>query len=111
MQLFVLRERTFEGCGHGITFEERDPADKIVAFGLFGWEFGKIDLDGEVISLFWGDNVWTVFSLEDVLSAVLEEFVKAFYGDGDEDFRFCFGGGDVEGDAIEIGDDLVNGGG
>ena len=67
-------------------------------------------MDGEVVALFWGDDVRAILALEDGLGAVFEEFGEAFDGDGDEDAGFGFGGGDVEGDVVEVGDDLVDGG-
>lgn len=39
-----------------------------------------------------------------------DELVVASYGEGKEDLRFRRGeSGDVEGDAVEVGDDLVDG--
>ena len=70
----------------------------------------KIHLHAEVIALLGrGDDVRVVFAGEHGFGAVLEEFGVAFYADGDEDLRFGGGGGDVEGDVVEVGDDLVDG--
>ena len=43
------------------------------------------------------------------MSAILEELFVAFDRNGDEDFGFSFGGRDVKGDIIEVGDYLING--
>lgn len=51
----------------------------------------------------------TVFPLQDFLRAILDQLFIAFDGYGDEDFGFGFGGGDVEGYVVKVGDDLVDG--
>ena len=65
----------------------------------------------EVIAHFRTDNILAIFSFEHLLRAVLQELLVAFDGEGDEDLGFRFRGGEVEGYAVEVGDDLVDGDG
>ena len=71
----------------------------------------QIDQHGEVVARLGGYNVGAILALEDRLGAVLHQFAEAFDLQRDEDLGLALGGGDVEGDAVEIGDDLVNVGG
>ena len=69
----------------------------------------QINKYGKVVAGFRFDNVRTVFALEHILCTVLDEFVKAFHRNGDEDFGFGgIRGGDVIGDAVKVGNDLVD---
>jgi hypothetical protein len=45
----------------------------------------EVNLDGKVIARLGLDNVALVFTLEDLLSAILDELVVAFDVDGNED--------------------------
>lgn len=75
------------------------------------WQVVEVHLHAEVVALLGLDDVGSVLALEDRVGAVLEEFFVAFYVDGDENFGFGFGGRDVEGDVVEVGGDLIDGGG
>jgi len=67
-------------------------------------------LHGEVVAVLGGlDDVGGIFALQDGGGAVFDEFRVAFYGEGDEEVGFGGWGGDVEGDVVEVGDDLVDG--
>jgi len=68
----------------------------------------QIDEHGEIIACLGGDYIRTVFPFQDFLGAILDKLFVAFDGYGDEDLGFGFGGRDVEGDIVEVGDDLVN---
>ena len=69
----------------------------------------QVDKYGKVVAWFRVDDEWTIFALQHILSAVFYELSKAFDGEGDEDLGLGVGGGEMEGDAIKVGDDLVNG--
>ena len=69
----------------------------------------QVDKYGKVIAWFRVDNEWTIFALQHLLSAVLYELSEAFDGEGDEDLGLGIRGGEVEGDAVKVRDDLVNG--
>ena len=49
------------------------------------WQLLKIYLHTEVIARLWLYNVRAIFTLEYCLSAVLDELVETFDGDGNED--------------------------
>lgn len=68
----------------------------------------QINLDGEVVTRLGRYNVWTVFTLEDILCAVLHKLFEAANVDGNEDLGLGFGCGEMVGDAIEVRNDLVN---
>ena len=67
-------------------------------------------MNTEVVALLGSNNVGTVFTLQDLLGAVLDQFAVAFYAGGDEDACLGLGCADVEGDIVEVGDNLVDGG-
>jgi len=68
-------------------------------------------LNRKVVSRLWLDDIWTIFTLEHIVCTVLDELMEAFYRDGNENLGLGrVGGGDVVGDAVEVGDDLVDGG-
>jgi hypothetical protein len=52
---------------------------------LIGGEVLEIDLNGEIVARFGLDNVALVFTLEDLLGAILDELLVALDVDGDED--------------------------
>lgn len=104
----VFSESLLEGRGHGVALEERDALDKIIFLLLGGREFLEVHEDAEVVALFGSGDVGTVFAFEDFLGAVLDELVEAFQVDANEDLGFGGRRGDVEGDVVEVGDDLVN---
>ena len=43
------------------------------------------------------------------MGTILKELFVAFDCNGNEDFRFSFGRGDVKGDVVEVRDNLING--
>lgn len=97
-----------EGCGHGIALQQGNLHDEGIASLLFGGEVLEVDLDGEVIAGFGRDNKVAIFAVEDLLSAVANKVLEASDLEGDEDLGLGFGGGDVEDDAIKVGDSLVD---
>ena len=68
----------------------------------------QIHQHGEVVARLGGYNVGAILALEDRLGAVLHQFAEAFDLQRDEDLGLALGGGDVEGNAVEVGDDLVD---
>ena len=54
------------------------------------------------------DDERTVFALKDRLCAVLDKLWPALDCDGEEDLGLRVRRGDVEGDIVEVGDDLVD---
>ena len=75
------------------------------------WQILQIYLDREVISRLWLNNERPILALEDSLCTVLDEFLEAFDVQRHEDLGLGLGGRDVEGDAVKVGDDLINVGG
>ena len=75
---------------------------------LLSREALEIDDDGEIVAMLGrAGYVGPILSGEDLFGAVAVQLAEAFYGDGYEDLGLGFGGRDVEGHAIEVGDDLV----
>jgi hypothetical protein len=107
-ELRELIERLLERRSHSIPLEQRYPKNEI----LFGFGLGRQSIQvhhhREVIAGFRCHDVGPVLPLQHFLSAILDELAEAFDGDGDEDFGFGFRRREVEGYAIEVGDDLVD---
>ena len=77
---------------------------------MAGGQVLQVDLHAKIVALFGGDDVRAVLALQDLFGAVLDQLAVAFYAGRDEDLGLGFGSADVEGDVVEIGDDLVYGG-
>jgi hypothetical protein len=75
------------------------------------WQVLQINQHGEVVPLFWFYDVGAILALEYCLRAILDELLEALDLQRDEDLGLALRGRDVEGDAVEIGYDLVNVGG
>ena len=75
---------------------------------LVFWQALQVYLDGEVVSRLGLDNVRPVLALQDGLCTILDEFVEAFDAQRHDNLGLALGSRDVEGDAIKVGDDLVN---
>ena len=99
-----------EGCSHGIALEQADASHQVILFLLALGEVLQVDLNTEVVALLGSDDVGAVFTLQDLLGAVLDQFAVAFYAGGNEDACLGLGCADVEGDIVEVGDNLVDGG-
>jgi hypothetical protein len=106
----VLVKRLLKGRGHGVALEQADAPDQIVLLLLGFGQVLEVYLHAEVVALLRGDDVGAVLALQDLVGAVLDQLFVAFYAGGDEDAGLSFGGADVEGDVVEVGDDLVDGG-
>lgn len=68
----------------------------------------QINLYGEVVARLGRYNIRTVFTLEDILCAVLHKLFEAADVDGNKDFGLGFGCREMVGDPIEVRNDLVN---
>ena len=99
-----------EGCSHGVALEQADASHQVILLLLALGEVLQVDLNTEVVALLGGDDVGAVFTLQDLLGAVLDQFAVAFYAGGNEDACLGLGCADVEGDIVEVGDNLVDGG-
>ena len=110
VQSGVLVKGLLEGCGHGIALEQADAPDQIIFLLLGFGQVLEVYLHAEVIALLGSDNVRAVLALQDLVGAVLDQLFVAFYAGGDEDAGLGFGGADVEGDVVEVGYDLIDGG-
>jgi hypothetical protein len=110
VQSGVLVKRLLKGRGHGVALEQADAPDQIVLLLLGFRQVLEVYLHTEVVALLRGDDVGAVLALQDLVGAVLDQLFVAFYAGGDEDAGLGFGGADVEGDVVEVGDDLVDGG-
>jgi hypothetical protein len=106
----VLVKRLLKGRGHGVALEQADAPHQIILVLLGFRQVLEVYLHAEVVALLRGDDVGAVLALQDVVGAVLDQLFVAFYAGGDEDAGLGFGGADVEGDVVEVGDDLVDGG-
>ena len=93
---------------HGIALQQGNLHNQGIAGLLFGGEVLKIDQNREVITSLGSDNEIAIFAVEDLLSAVANEILKASDLEGDEDLGLGFGSGDVEDDAVKVGDGLVD---
>lgn len=111
LECSILVKGLLEGCCHCIAFQQADSSDQVVLLFLCRWEVLKINLNAEIVALLWLDNVGAIFALQHGLSAVGYQLREALYGDGDEDLSLDVRCGDVEGDIVEVGDNLVDGGG
>lgn len=65
----------------------------------------------EVVARLRCHNIRAILALEDSLGAVLDKLREALDLEGNEDLGLAFGSRDMEGYAIEVGDDLVDVGG
>lgn len=68
----------------------------------------QIYLHREIVAALRGDNVGSIFALEDGLSSVLDELREALDGYRDENLGLGLRGGDVKGHAVEVRHHLVN---
>jgi len=108
LQCSVLIEGLLEGCCHCIAFQQADSSDQVVLLFLCRWEVLEIHLNAEVVALLGLDNVGTIFALEDGLGAVCYKFGVALYSDGDEDLGLHVRCGDMKGDIVKVGNDLID---
>ena len=104
----VLVKGLLEGRGHGVALEQADAPDQIILLLLAFGQGLQVDLHAEVVALFRSNDVRAVLALQDLFGAVLDQLAVAFYAGRDEDAGLGFGGADVEGDVVEVGDDLVD---
>lgn len=111
VQSSVLVECLLEGRSHGVALEQADLPHQLILLLLALGQVLKVDLHAEVVALLRCNNVGAVLALQDLFGAVLDQLAVAFYAGGDEDAGLGFGSADVEGDVVEVGDDLVDGGG
>ena len=95
-------------CGHGIALQQGNLHDKGIASLLFGGKVLEIDQDGEIVAGFRSNNKIAIFAVEDLLSAIADEILEASDLERDEDLGLGFGSGDVEDDAVKVGDSLVD---
>jgi hypothetical protein len=75
---------------------------------LLGREIVQVNLQGEVVALLGGNDIWAILALQYRLSAIPDKFGETLDGYGDEYLRLSLLGGYVEGNAVEVGDYLVN---
>lgn len=75
---------------------------------LFGGQVVEVDHDGEVVAWLRGRDVLAILAVQDLLGTILHKVLPAPYLEGHKDLGLGFGGGDVEDDAVEIGDGLVD---
>lgn len=108
-ELVVLLVSVLEGGGHGVALHEGNLHDEVVALLLLGGEILQVDDNGEVIAVLGSHDIGAVLALQDLLGAILNELLEAADLNRDEDLGLGFGGRNVEGDAIKVGDGLVNG--
>ena len=108
VQSGVLVKRLLEGRGHGVALEQADAPHQIVLLLLGFGQVLEVYLHAEVVALFGSDDVGPVLALQDLVGAVLDQLAVAFYAGRDEDAGLGFGRADVEGDVVEVGDDLVD---
>jgi hypothetical protein len=104
----ILVKRLLKGRGHGVALEQADAPHQIVLLLLALRQVLEVYFDAEVVALLRGDDVRAVLALQDLVGAVLDQLAVAFYAGRDEDAGLCFGRADVEGDVVEVGDDLVD---
>lgn len=107
----VLGEGLLEGGGHGVPLQQGDALDQVLLLLLRGRQLFEVHEDAEVVALLGRRDERAILPLQDLLRAILQELVEALDVDADEDLRFAGGGGDVEGDVVEVRDDLVDRGG
>ena len=100
--------RLLEGRGHGVALEQADAPHQIVLLLLGFGQVLEVHLHTEVVALLGSDDVRAVLALQDLVGAVLDQLAVAFYAGRDEDAGLGFGRADVEGDVVEVGDDLVD---
>lgn len=111
VQSSILVKCLLKRCGHGVALEQADLPHQLILLLLALGQVLKVDLHAEVVALLGRNNVGAVLALQNLLGAVLDQLAVAFYAGGDQDAGLGFGGADVEGDVVEVGDDLVDGGG
>lgn len=75
---------------------------------LLGRQLLQIDLDTEIIALLRAYNIRAILSLQHVLRTILHKLRKALDSYRYHHLALRFRSGDVEGNAVEIGHDLVN---
>jgi hypothetical protein len=68
----------------------------------------EVDLDREVVPVLGRDNVGAVFTLKDLLGAILQKLIKALDLDGHKYFSLSFRSRDVKGNAVKVGHGLVD---
>ena len=90
-----------EGRSHGVALEQADASYQVILLFLALGKVLKVDLNTEVVALLRSDDVGTVFTLQDLLGAVLDQFAVAFYAGGNEDACLGLGCADMEGDIVE----------
>ena len=110
MKRGIFVKGLLEGCSHGVALEQADASHQVVLLLLALGEVLEVDLNTEVVALLGSNDVGTVFALQNRLGTVLHQVLEAFHAGGDEDACLGLGCADVEGDIVEVGDNLVNGG-
>lgn len=104
----VFIKGLLEGCSHSIALEQAYPSDQVISCLLFGWQVVQIYLNREIVALLWFYNVLAVLAGEHRFGTIADQVGEALHGDGYEDLSLGVGCGNVEGDAVKIGDDLVD---
>lgn len=97
-----------ERRSHGVALEQADAPHQVILLLLALGQVLKINLHAEVVALLGSDDVGAIFALQDLFGAVLDQLAVAFYAGGNEDAGLGLGCADVEGDIVEVGDDLVD---
>lgn len=110
-QFGELVEGPLKGGGHGVPLHQGQLHDEFVAGFLLSRKVLQVDQHRKVITGLRSHDVRTIFALQHLLGAVLHELTEAFDLKGDEDLGLGFGGGNVESDAVKVGDDLIDGNG
>jgi len=108
LQFMMLVKCVFKWCSHRIALQKGDPSNQVVPCFFIFRQALQVNLHGEVISILRRDNVRAIFSFKDLLGTILQELIKALYLDRYENLSLGFGSRDMEGDAIKVGNCLVN---
>lgn len=103
----IFVECLLEGRSHGIALEQADAPYQVILLLLALGEFLEVDFHTEIVALLGSNNVRAVFALQDLLGTVLNQFAITFDAGGDEDACLGIGCADVEGDIVEVRDDLI----
>jgi hypothetical protein len=111
LQCIVLLVGLFEWGGHGIAFQESELESQLVTFLLWLWEVLQVYQNREVVTGLDSCHIVAVLPLENLFSPVLDEIGEASYLDRKEDLGLGLGGRDMESNAVEVADRLVNGSG
>lgn len=74
----------------------------------FAWKVFQIHHNREIITGLGRDNILSIFTVQDILGAVLDQILVASYLERDKYLRLGLWSGNVEDNTVKVGDGLID---